>query len=481
MKTESLLKFGQRPKVATLLIVVLLLPFVYISPIQAKEIDHRVSSATWSRTYGVGSGQTSIQQTSDGGFVLADRGAGVRVQKLDRRGVVQWERDYMPVGYGYAEADSIQQTADRGYIVAGQALSMGYKTGYDALLLKLDRRGNVEWSKTYGGTKDDHFTMAEQTLDGGYIAVGNLESLASSGHVFNGWVVKTDPAGDIVWQEAFVGEDIWSVDLTANGDFLVSGTVGVSSKAYAWVFKLDRDGGMMWQRAFSIADYNVGYLVRHTLDDGVIMAAEAWTISPNGTFLSEDSVFIRLDAFGNSLWKKSYSAGTENQPASITVTLDNGFIIAGGAIPSSDGIGIRGPWILKLDANGDMVWQRLYGGLNDFLSNVVETRNGGLVAAGSLSNYWIWLLRLDDNGTITGCSVGAPSGAVLDDITPMGTSDVAITRVQTNTNVAATAVTVRGLGPMIQVQCASVQQVSSGEGRSRESDRESSREKIGRI
>src|SRR5207245_9085400 len=98
--------------------------------------------------------------------------------------------------------------------------------------------------------------MAEQTLDGGYIAVGNLESLASSGHVFNGWVVKTDPAGDIVWQEGFLGEDIWSVDLTANGDFLVSGTVGVSPKAYSWAFRLDRGGGMMLQGAFSTAYSN---------------------------------------------------------------------------------------------------------------------------------------------------------------------------------------------------------------------------------
>jgi len=457
------LEFYLRPKVVTLLLVVLLLPFVYVSPTQASESNDRVSSVTWSRTYGQGSGRTPIQQTSDGGFVLADRGAGVRVLKLDRRGELQWERDYMPVGYVLAEADSIQQTMDRGYIVSGQALSMGYKTGYDALLLKLDRKGNVEWSKTNGGVKDDRFTMAERTLDGGYIAVGNLESLASSNHVFNGWVVKTDAAGNIVWQEAFVGEDIWSIDQTTNGDFLVSGTVGVSSKAYAWVFKLDRGGGVMWQRAFAIADYNVGYLVRHTLDGGVMMAAEAWTLSSIGDFLSSVTVFIRLDALGNSLWEKSYGASTENQPASITATLDDGFIMAGWASPVSSATGIRGPWLLKLDSRGNMVWQKLYGGLSDFLSNVVETRNGGFVAAGLLSDYWIWVLRLDNNGTVSGCGVGTPSGAVLNDIIPAATSDVTLTIVQTNTNVVATTVTVTGLNPTMQVQCASARPAESGE------------------
>src|SRR5207249_3372353 len=101
------------------------------------------------------------------------------------------------------------ETRDGGYILGGHAVSSNFVTGIDAWLLKLDSRGNVEWSKTYGGPKNDIFTMVEQTQDGGYVAAGNTESIGPQAS--NGWVVKLSSAGVVQWEEAFAGEDVHSI------------------------------------------------------------------------------------------------------------------------------------------------------------------------------------------------------------------------------------------------------------------------------
>ena len=463
LKTQSRPEFCAHPKKATLLLVVLSLPIIFISPTVAGEGNNRVSSVTWSRTYGVGSGHTSIQQTSDGGFVLADRGFGVRVLKLDRQGETQWERDFMPVGYVDAEADSIKQTADRGYIVSGQADR--YATRLDALLLKLDRRGNVEWSKTYGGPADDQFAVVEQTSDRGYIAAGSSESGASQ---IYSWLVKLDRAGNIEWQHRYATlgwTEAASVQQTFDNGFIVAGKAVVSNLGtVAWVFKTDSAGNIIWQKGYGLTIDNHAYSIRQTSDGGYIVIGDVWRQGQYGVFDSSIALFLRLDALGNIIWEKTYAAGNVNRPFSVGETSDQGFIISGGASPRSDGSGIGGPWLLKLDSDGKILWQKLYGDFSDFLSSVVETRNGGLVAAGLLSGYWIWVLRLDDNGTVNGCSMGTPSGALLNDVRLGTTNNLTLTEVQTYQNIVATTVNVSGLTPTMQFQCASLPQAESRDG-----------------
>src|SRR2546428_298080 len=109
------------------------------------------STPTWSRTYrNIIINPGSVQVTSDGGFVVAGKSAYAWVMKTDSSGEPEWEREYLPTGYGDAEASSVQQTRDHGYIVAGELTSSGYAPS-SGWLLKLDHSGNVEWSNAYGG------------------------------------------------------------------------------------------------------------------------------------------------------------------------------------------------------------------------------------------------------------------------------------------------------------------------------------------
>jgi len=348
-----------------------------------------------------------MDETFDGGFVVAGLGgAGGRVLKLNPVGKPMWETDYLPAGYaaGSVEADSIQQTADGGYIVAGQALSQGYATSYDAWLLRLDREGNVEWSRAYGGAGWDDFATVQQTGDGGYIVAGNTASIGS-GHSSNGWIAKLNAEGSVVWQKVFVGEDVNWVGQTIDGDFVATGTVGVDNKAETWVFKLDPEGSIVWQKAYDVAARTEGHSVHQTHDGGYVVAGAS----------SLGGLLLRLDETGAVLWARTLS-GFGVTTYSVRETLDGGFIVAGRSLAP-----LTGPWLIRLDANGDMLWGKLYGDGVDFLFDAHEVDRGGngargrqpgegFVVVGTHLCCGFWVLRLDDNGRLEGCPPGLLSG-----------------------------------------------------------------------
>jgi len=165
------------------------------------------SASQWIKTYGGTNWDqaNSIQQTSDG-YVVAGYtfsfGAGdadAWVLKLDGDGNVQWQKTYGRSSVD--EAWSIQQTSDGGYIVASYTHTFGAGI-WDAWVLKLDGDGNVQWQKTYGGTNCDYAESIQQTLDGGYIVAGGTYSFGVGG---NAWVLKLDGDGNVQWQKTYGG------------------------------------------------------------------------------------------------------------------------------------------------------------------------------------------------------------------------------------------------------------------------------------
>ena len=185
----------------------------------------------WAKTYGGEEGDqaNSIQQTSDGGYIMAGRtwsfGAGIHdywVLKLDANGDVTWQKTYG--GEDWDQANSIQQTSDGGYIVAGCTRSFG-AGHYDYWVLKLDANGGVTWQKTYGGENEDRAYSIQQTSDGGYIVAGYKLSGAFSTDY---WVLKLDANGSIPECPLGVASDAQIEDTGVAGentDILGEGTV----------------------------------------------------------------------------------------------------------------------------------------------------------------------------------------------------------------------------------------------------------------
>jgi hypothetical protein len=155
----------------------------------------------FARTYGGTNNDwsRSVRRTSDGGYIVAGRtgsfgagGADVFLIKIDANGNISWAKTY---GGTYSdEAYSVQQTSDGGYIVAGYTNSFG-AGNTDFFLIKTDANGNVQWAKTYGGTNWDEAFSVQQTSDGGYIVAGRTASFGAGVEDF--FLIKTDANGDI--------------------------------------------------------------------------------------------------------------------------------------------------------------------------------------------------------------------------------------------------------------------------------------------
>lgn len=204
----------------------------------------------WQKTYG-GTGDDracSIQQTRDGGYIVAGYtasfGAGgyddFWVLKLESDGTISWQKRYSDTIDDLAS--SVQQTRDGGYIVAGYSVAAG---GYDLWVLKLNSNGTVAWQKTYGGTVWDYATSIQQTSDGGYIVAGYTCSFGARDDDF--WVLKLKSDGTISWQKRYggaYGDDAHSVQQTTDGGYIVGGgtySFG-AAKSDFWLLKLRSDG-----------------------------------------------------------------------------------------------------------------------------------------------------------------------------------------------------------------------------------------------
>jgi predicted secreted protein len=206
---------------------------------------------TWARTYGGGGADnaSSIQQTTDSGFVVAGNtqsfGAGSYdfwVLKLNASGNVQWQKTYG--GATTTEiANSIQQTTDGGFAVAGRTFPSP-AGGNDFWVLKLDASGNVQWQKTYGDALSEIANSIRQTTDGGFVVAGYTDSFGAGLSDF--WVLKLDASGNVTWQKTYggaSGENADSIQQTADGGFVVAGTTqSFGASGDFWVLKLDASG-----------------------------------------------------------------------------------------------------------------------------------------------------------------------------------------------------------------------------------------------
>ncbi|MDO8137965.1 MAG: hypothetical protein Q6354_10030, partial [Candidatus Brocadiales bacterium] len=297
----------------------------------------------------------SIQQTGDGGYIVAGRtdsfGAGhidVWVLKLRPDGTVEWQKSYG--GGDWDVADSIQQTADGGYIVIGKTKSFGAGR-VDFLVLKLRQDGTVEWQKTYGGAGEDWASSIQQSNDGGYIVVGN--TCASFG-----------------------------------------GSLGM------WVLKLQPDGAVAWQKSYGGSDGESGHSVQQTSDGGYIVVGDTYSFGAGGL----DVWVLKLNPDGIVKWQKTYGGKSNDVAHSIRQTNDEGYIVVGET--ESFGVGDVDLWVLKLRADGTVKWQKTYGGGSfDFGYSIQQTGDGGYIAAGYTGSFYaeipdIWVLKLGPDGSI---------------------------------------------------------------------------------
>ena len=240
----------------------------------------------------------SVQQTTDGGYIATGYSASfntgdfdVYLIKTDANGNSVWTKTF-----GAADTNdygnSVQQTNDGGYIITGYTGSFG-AGGDDVYLIKTDSNGDTLWTKTFGGTNNDKGNSVKQTADGGYIIAGSTYSFSSGiAHVY---LIKADINGDTLWTKIFdgVGGIGYSIQETTDTGYIIAG-IG-NQKVY--LIKTNSSGDTLWTKAFGETGFEDGFSVYQTTDGGFIVTGITNTFQPSGDY---DIFLIKTNAAGNS-------------------------------------------------------------------------------------------------------------------------------------------------------------------------------------
>ncbi len=365
----------------------------------------------FAKTYGGTNDEwaSSVQQTSDGGYIMAGRtrsfGAGgvdVFLVKTDANGNLQWAKAY---GGGGADlAFSVQQTSDGGYIVAGLTHSFGAGNG-DFFVVKTDANGNIQWAKTYGGTGADTAWSVQQTSDGGYIVAGYTRSFGAGN--LDIFLIKTDANGNVEWAKTYggAGDDrAYSVQQTSDGGYILVGETRSFGAGGSDIFliKTDEFGNVQWAKTYGGTNNEWAYSVQQTSDGGYIVAGTMRTSLTNN-----DIFLIKTDANGNVQWAKTYAETNDDRTYSVQQTSDGGYIVAGTRRISLN----YSIFLIKTYANGNVQWAKTYGGSNDdWAFSVQQTPDGGYIVAGRTQSFgagsWdVFLVKTDANGDIGSCGI----------------------------------------------------------------------------
>ncbi|RMD83171.1 MAG: hypothetical protein D6815_07295, partial [Candidatus Dadabacteria bacterium] len=314
-------------------------------------------------------------------------------------------------GSGSEEMEGVRQTSDGGFIVVGSTDSYGDPNG-DAWVVKLDRYGAVDWAKTYGGGGDEYLVDVRETAGGGYIAVGWTKSFGAG--KMDAWVVKLTASGNVEWASSYGGsgnDQAWSVDLTSDGAYLVGGgtTSFGAGRADYWVLKLDSAGNILWQNTYGGPRNDGGggdyaeYVVRafEDADGNYVVASESFSFGAGAS----DIWVLKLGPNGDILWQKAYGGLDEDTMWSLTEAAGGGYIVPGNTVSfSPDWSGDT--WVLKLDTAGNVEWEKVLGiahKWDEALSVGAASDGGALVGSyveqGS-SDWDLLLIRLDVSGNV---------------------------------------------------------------------------------
>jgi hypothetical protein len=337
-------------------------------------------SEQWNKTFGGTKYDyaESVQQTKDGGYILAGYTRGLNDEnawliKTDASGNEIWNKTF-----GKGMVESVQQTSDDGYIIAGSTYPAdGSWDHRNAWLIKTDTSGNEIWNKTFGvGVVES----VQQTSDDGYILAGYKDSFVAQ-------FIKTDASGNELWNKIFsvtMADYAHSVQQTSDGGYILAGM----SSGNALLIKIDASGNQQWYKTFSVTMGDIAQSVQQTSDGGYIFTGYGYS----NVFL------IKTDTSGNQQWSKIFGGKTGDFGYSVKQTKDGGYILAGQT--TSNGAGGNDAWLIRTDSNGNKFWDKTFGGTgDDYTHSVQKTSDGGYILAGSTTSYGTgtpdaWLIKV---------------------------------------------------------------------------------------
>ena len=411
-----------------------------IASAKSSTISTASSSGTFVKAYSNVVGATHLdvtpedaQATSDGGYIglaLTQASSSTRpgvswLVKLSSSGTAQWQRELgcltTPPG-AYADAASILQASDGGYVVGGGTIGCGSGNNCPALsgiqcalVEKVNSTGGLVWARVYkAAANGSAIRKIRPTSDGGYIAAGTING---ANQTPGGLILKLDGQGNVQWQRelgpAGSTQVLFNdVRQTSDGGYVVTGEVDTPGSSVL-VVKLDATGNIAWERSFSgltsagTPAASTAYSIIQSADGGYL-AAGHWDDSFTQGSCCAGALLLKLDSTGHIQWQNALSGGVycffngfsetcTNVGAlvySAHQTADGGYVLAGDeTLKLSDEAPIE-PWLAKVTSSGTLLWQHLYyqtnkstgRPLSEYFAASTPASDGGFFALGFTEN-----------------------------------------------------------------------------------------------
>ncbi|MHA1979455.1 MAG: hypothetical protein ACW98I_21325, partial [Candidatus Hodarchaeales archaeon] len=192
---------------------------------------------------------------------------------------------------------------------------------------------------------------------------------------------------------------------TKEGDFLIVGgtTSNGTGNSDMWVVKTDNRGTIQWNRTYGGLEIDYAETIIQTSDGTFAILGNTRSYGAGWS----DLWLVKIDNQGRMLWNKTYGSSDNEYATGLLQTPDGGFLLAGNKHYSLGGINL---WVVKTDSNGNVQWNQTYGGNSpDYFSysqqSLIQTLDGGYALLGNTESFGsmstnIWLIKIDQEGVV---------------------------------------------------------------------------------
>ncbi len=379
------------------------------------ELAPRVSAQfeLWDSTYGtIGRDEAGYMiEVSSGGFLMAggsDAGTGTNrdawLVRIDDDGNQLWNQSYARVG-GYVERFwHVVECSDGGFAATGNAPADILSLNDDVLVLRTDANGNQLWNRTFGGSNSEVGWGIVEVSGGGYAIISETDQYGAG--LADMWLIRLDANGNHLWNKTYGGSGVdtgFSLVETSGGFALFGRTESIGAGGSdLWLVRVDASGNHLWNQTYGGTDHEWGLQIQE-LDNGDFgLSGDTLSFGINsGSY--ENAFFLRVTATGTHLWNHTYG-GTDTEYAFDFKELSDGSFVLAGSTRSFN-VGNYDFYVMRTDANGNLLWNQTYGGAeNELGRSVIALSTGGFMVFGQTATYGagledFWLLKISDGPT----------------------------------------------------------------------------------
>jgi predicted Rdx family selenoprotein len=370
---------------------------------------------------------SSIKKTTDGGYIAVGYAQSSDfdisnknndsydywVVKFDATNTIEWSKTFG--GSDDDRARDILQLSDGSFLVTGFSrstdLDVSVNSGnYDFWVVKINIDGTLVWEKSFGFSGADQSYIIKQTSDGNFLLGGSLDVTASGGqgnsktskrHAGGDyWLLKIDTKGKKLWSRYYGGQftdTLLDISETENGNYILTGYSDSSDTDISnnlgeydfWIVKVNNTGDLIWERNFGGSQIDEAFSITKTTDNHFLIAGNTRSADKDVTLNngSSDIWVIKISSDGTLIWERNFGGTSFDNANKIISAERGGFYVVGSSrssdIDAASNFGNKDVWILKIDATGNLQWQKNIGGSNlDEASSVIELQNGSLIVSG---------------------------------------------------------------------------------------------------